>query len=444
MNVRDLSSLAVLVLAAGAARPLAAQQTDSLRLSALHAAAAAADPRAAQIALQAAASELRMRNIAADRLPALTASGEAQYQSDVTSFSPNIPAGSPLAGFAFPTPPHDTYDAHAEARQSLYDPTIAPRRAAERAQLALSQAQVRITLFGTRQEVDDAFFAALDLQERTAQLDASAVDLQAHLRDAAAKLREGAALPGDTASLAASLLQREQDLAQARADRRAALARLSELVGRSISDDTPLALPVQNALADLVARTAASIDAERARPEYAQFAASRESLSRQEAVVAAQEKPRVSAFARGGVGRPGLNMLSSSVDSYWLAGVQVQWTPWTWGTVDRNRKALELQRQIVATNESAFTSGLRRGVQPLLATIGRLDTTLALDERIVALREEVERETAAKLREGVITAAEYADRSTELLTARLARSQHRVELARARATFLTTLGVEVP
>jgi outer membrane protein TolC len=122
----------------------------------------------------------------------------------------------------------------------------------------------------------------------------------------------------------------------------------------------------------------------------------------------------------------------------------VQWTPWTWGTVGRNREALELQRQIVATNEAAFTSGLRRSVQPQLASIARLDTTLALDERIVALREEVERETAAKLREGVITAAEYADRSTELLTAGLARSQHRTELARTRATFLTTLGIEVP
>jgi outer membrane protein TolC len=443
MNVGDLSSLAVLAFA-GAAPSLAAQNTDSLRLSVLHAAAAAADPRSAQFGLQAAASELRMRNIAAERLPALTANGQAQYQSDGTSFSPNIPPGSPLAGFAFPTPPHDTYDAHAEARQSLYDPTIAPRRAAERAQLALSQAQVRITLFGTRQEVDDAFFTALDLQMRTAQLDASAVDLRAHLRDAAAKLREGAALPGDTASLAASLLQREQDLAQARSDRHAAIARLSALVGRPISDDTPLALPDQNALAVLVASAAASIDTERARPEYAQFTASRESLARQEAVVAAQEKPRVSAFARGGVGRPGLNMLSSSVDSYWLAGVQVQWTPWTWGTVGRNREALELQRQIVATNEASFTSSLRRSVQPQLASIARLDTALALDERIVALREEVERETAAKLREGVITAAEYADRSTELLTAGLARSQHRIELARARATFLTTLGIEVP
>lgn len=444
MNARDLSSLAVAALTLAGPRLAAAQTGDSLRLATLHAAVVAADPRAAQLRLQAAASDLRMRNIAAERLPAIAANGQAQHQSDVTSFSPNIPPGTPLAGFAFPTPPRDTYDAHAEARESLYDPTVAPRRAAERAQLALDQAQVRTTLFATRQEVDEAFFTALDLQERAAQLDASAGDLRAHLRDAAAKLREGAALPGDTASLAASLLQREQDLSQTHADRHAALADLSVLVGRAISDDTPLAVPDARALADRVARAAAAIDSEHARPEYAQFAASRESLARQEAIAVAQEKPRVSAFARGGVGRPGLNMLSSSPESYWLAGVQLQWTPWSWGTVERNREALELQRQIVATNEAAFTNGLRRGVQSSLATMARLDTTLALDERIVGLREEVERETAAKLREGVVTAPEYADRATELLTARLARAQHRVELARARATFLTTLGVEVP
>ena len=45
---------------------------------------------------------------------------------------------------------------------------------------------------------------------------------------------------------------------------------------------------------------------------------------------------------------------------------------------------------------------------------------------------------------GVVTAADYVDKSTDLLTARLTRVQHRVELAQARATFLTTLGVEVP
>ena len=108
------------------------------------------------------------------------------------------------------------------------------------------------------------------------------------------------------------------------------------------------------------------------------------------------------------------------------------------------RQVLELERQITTTNERAFADQLGRGVQPLLATMTRLDTAIALDDRIVALRAEIERETAAKLREGVVTASEYVDRNTDLLSARLASAQHRVELAQARAGYLTTLGLEIP
>jgi len=187
-----------------------------------------------------------------------------------------------------------------------------------------------------------------------------------------------------------------------------------------------------------------SIDSLRARPEYRQFGATRERLARQEAITAAQDKPRLSAFGRLGYGRPGLNMLSPDFQAYWIAGVQVQWAPWNWGTSERDRESLEIQRDIVSTNEAAFTASLRRGVQQSLATMQRLDTALALDDRIVALREQVDRETAAKLHEGVVTAAEYADRATELLAARLLRAQHRVELAQSRAAYLTTIGVDAP
>src|SRR5207237_3795516 len=100
-----------------------------------------------------------------------------------------------------------------------------------------------------------------------------------------------------------------------------------------------------------------------------QFSASRARLAEQEAVESALEKPRVSAFGRLGYGRPGLNALSANFQSYWLAGVQVQWTPWTWGSVDRTRETLEIQREIVATNEQAFTRSLRRGVEQSIATI---------------------------------------------------------------------------
>jgi hypothetical protein len=43
----------------------------------------------------------------------------------------------------------------------------------------------------------------------------------------------------------------------------------------------------------------------------------------------------------------------------------------------------------------------------------------------------------------VLTAPDYVDRETDLLSARLSRTAHRVELGRARARFLTLLGLEV-
>ena len=425
-------SLTCAFLAASAAR---AQQTDSLRLGALHADALRLDPRQKQIALQASASDLRMQNIAAARRPTIAANGQAQYQSAVTKIA------IPFPNITIPTPSHDTYDAHVNAQQSLIDPTIAPKLAVEKAQLAESQAQVRTTVFSRRQEVNDAFFTAATLQQRIAELGVAITNLETRLRETVVRFRDGAALPSDTASIAATILQRQQDAFQARADRAAALARLAELTGHTISDSATVSIPD---LAEPVARALAGLDQLRARPEYEQFNTTRQRLAVQEQVQAAQEKPRVFAFGRVGYGRPGLNALSTTFDPYWLAGVQVQWTPWNWGSTDRDREVLELQREIVTTNEAAFTQSLRRGIQQSLASIARLDSILALDDRIVALRERIDTETRAKLREGVVTAAESVDRDSDVLSARLARIQHRVQLAQARANLLTTLGVEIP
>jgi outer membrane protein TolC len=427
----------VLIVFAAANRAQAQQPStsaDSLRLGTLQADAARLDPRQRQLQLQASATNLRLRSIAAERLPVLSANGQAQYQSAVTQIAVPIP------GITIAPPPHDTYDARINAQESIFDPTVAPRRNVERAQLAESQAQVRVSLFTLRQEVTDAFFSAAVLTERASTVQATIADLGVRLQETQTRHREGAALPSDTASIAATLLQRRQDLLQLTADRTAALGRLSELVGRPIPGEAPLALPD---LTNAVAAAIRSLDQLRARPEYEQFRASRDRLALQEAVTTAQEKPRVSAFGRVGYGKPGLNMLSTDFQSYWLAGVQVQWSPWTWGSTERDREVVEVQREIVTTNEAAFTQTLRRNVQQSIATITRLDSTLAIDDRIIALREAIDRESRVRLQEGAITGADYVDRNTDVLAARLARVQHRIEGAQARANLLIMLGVEI-
>ena len=411
---------------------------DTLRLGALQADAVRRDPRARQLELLATQSSLRERSLAAERLPTVDASAMGQYQSNV----PAIPFRVP--GVSVPLPPHDSYDAHVGARERLYDPSLAPRRELERARLAESQARVRSSLFTLRQNVADAYFGALLLQARRAELEAGIADLEAQLRVARDRVRAGSALPSEAATLEAELLRRRQSVAELAADRDAALVVLSDLTGRTVAPTDALALPD---LAADVARARAALGGEvplRARPEYEQFARSRAVLERQRASVAAQERPRVSAFGRAGYGRPGLNPLAREFDEYWLAGVQVEWTPWSWGTTGREREELAIQQQIVATEEAAFTEGVRRGVATDLATVDRLERSLASDDEIVALREQVLREARLRFGEGVVTSAEYVDRETDVLSARLARASHRVELAQARAHFLTLVGVEVP
>ena len=431
---RAASALLALVALAPSLRAQTASH-DSLTLGSLQATALARDPRTRQLDLLATQSALRLRDLSAERRPALSLESQAQYQSDVARLPVRVPGGA-----SPPSPPHDTYDAHLSARQLLYDPALGARRGVERAQLAESRSRVRTAVYALRQSVSDAFFTALRAQTQAAELATTVADLDAQIGVAESRVREGTALPSEVLVLRAELLRRRQAIGEWNASRRAALEVLADLTGAPVDSAAPVATP---RLAAAVARARSAVDSQRARPEYELFARARDLLAAQERARGARDAPRVSAFGRTGYGQPGLNPLNDSFDSYWLAGVQLQWSPWTWGTTNRDREVLALQRQIVLTEEAAFSASLRRQVALDFATIDRLEAALRADDEIVDLRERILTETRARFAEAAVTSAEYVDRQTDLLGATIARAAHRVELAQASERVLTTLGIEV-
>jgi outer membrane protein TolC len=431
----SLTACAVPFVLMAPAPAMAQQARDSLRLGVLHADALRTDPRAQQLELLATQSTLRLRNLDAERLPALNLNLQGQYLSDVPTFPLQLPGGATPA-----VPPNDNYDANVAARQRLYDPTLGPRRGLERAQLAESQARVRSALYTLRQNVNDAFFTALLLQAQRAELETGITDLEAHLRAAQNRVQLGSALASEAATLEAELLRRRQSIADVSASRDAALAVLGDLTGRVITSGDALELPELRADVTQARTNAGEL---RSRPEYEHFARTRALLGERQTLVDAQERPRVFTFARAGYGRPGLNPLATAFDEYWLAGVQVEWSPWRWGTTQRERQEVAIQQRIVATEEAAFTASIRRGTASDLAAVDRLERSLQSDDEIIALRERILREARLRFEENVITSAELVDRETDVLAARLARATHRVELARSRARFLTLIGFEV-
>lgn len=423
-----------LALASASFSVARAQATaDSLRLPALRAAALNQDPRAAQLELLSSQSVLRLADINADRRPALSFESQAQYQSDVASIPLSLP------GVTVPKPSNDTYDAHLNATQRIYDPASASRRAVERAQTAESQARVRTALYSITESVNTAFFTALRSQSQMADLATTISDIEAQLSVADARVKAGTALPSESDALRAELLRRRQSVAELAATRKVAIAILSDLVAQPIDPIVPLAAPDYSAE---VANARASVDL-RNRPEYEQFDKSRDVLARTSDALSSKVKPNIGAFGRVGYGRPGLNPLSDRFDSYWLTGIRVQWSPWNWGVTNRDKQINALQRDIVTSEERAFTAGLKRAVEQDIASIDRLESTLLQDDEIIALREKILVETRARYAEAVITSADYVDRQTDVLAARLTRASHRVELAQARAHLLTTLGIEV-
>jgi len=426
--MRPALSIALALLAAS---PAAAQSPDTLTLGEVLAAARTRDPRVAQLALERARSTLRLRSIAADRLPSVRISAQEQHQSEATSLGGSLPTDPPIA---FPTPSRNTYDARLDVRQPIFDPTVGPRRALERAGLAESEARLEVTLHALRIEAIEAFFAAALMQERAAAIEATITGLEAALDVAAARVREGTALRSEESGLRAELLRRRQDADEARAERIAALEIVGELTGIAIATDAVL---------DARQFRAGPSPDSIARPELQLFARSRERLLVRERAFAAADLPRLAAFGRAGYGRPGLNLLGDEFGGWWLGGLQLEWSPRLWGGERRERELMRLESEIVETEEAAFRASVARATARDAAAMERLIQALELDEEIVRLREEVERETRLRFVEGVVTSAELVDRNSDVLAARIARASHVIELARARARYLTLLGQEV-
>ena len=437
-RLSTLSGAAALWAVAGALHaqvPGARAAADTLRLEALQAGALARDPRGRQLSLLDSASGLRVESLAAERLPQLSLTADAQHQSDVTKVALGLPGVRP------PAPPKDRWQAVLGVQQVLYDAGgVAGRQAVERARLAESREGVRVAQYRLRAEVSAAFFGAYLARERGAELGALLADLEARLAVVRTRVREGAALPGDTAALTAEMLRAGQSVRDLEAARRASLAVLARVSGAQADTTDVLVLPDRSAeVARVVAGGGAS--AARARPEFAQFSRSRARLARETELVAAERRPRVFAFGQAGYGKPGLDQFRTTPDQFWIAGVRTEWRPWTWGTTSRTQETLRLQQRVVDTEEAAFADALERAVQGDLEDMARLREAIALDERIIALREQVERTTRIQLDEGAVTTTEYVRARTELLEARLAARRHRAELAQAEARFLNTVGI---
>lgn len=457
MAVVAALALATASALAGQTTSASSARTDTLGLVALQEAAVAMDPRLAQRELERRATDLRLRNLVAERLPSLEIVGSAAYQSEVTDIpvnQPNVELGAP---------PKDRYETSLEASWLLWDGgRLSARGRVEEARRDAALAALDAELHEVRTQVSEAFFGALLAQERLREARTLLDDLDARLAEVRARVAAGTGLPGDTAVVRAELLAARQQVDALEAEHRAALDVLGQLTGRTLTPAEVLVVPVLEARVTAVAvlggrgaadaggtRTGAPGDGSgsplgtRLHPQYDVFDMRRSSMTRQEAALRTDRLPQVSAFGQLAYGSPGYSQFDDELHDYWRARIHLQWRPWDWRKRVREMEVLEVQRRIVDTEEEAFTDRLLRAVHGPLRRMERARAALATDPDIIDLREQVERQSRAQLAERAISPSRYTDARTDLMEARVAHARHRVELAQAQADYLLILGAEL-
>ncbi|RMH53953.1 MAG: TolC family protein [Bacteroidetes bacterium] len=401
---------------------------DTLTLAACYRLAEAAHPLQATAALHEAISAREQALLGLRFRPDLALNGLASYQSDVPGLDLALPGATP------PRVPHDQYKVALSVDQLLYDGGSTRRQQALHAlQGDLARQQVAVAVYQIREQVHAAFFGVLLHQARLASLRTLAGDLQAQLDLARARIREGTATPGTADVLEVERLKVEQQILEVDAERRAALAVLGILTGTALPEETVLALPPARPLPDEATAEG--------RPELAEFALRRAVLAGQAALTQHRRRPQVSSFAEAAYGRPpGQDFFEDTFQPFYSAGLRMRWRFWDWHQSRREREILDAQAAIIEAQEAAFRRQVRAALVQQREAIARLEAVLERDAAIIALRQRISDEAASRLQNGVITATQYVLERNALQQARQTADLHRIQLAQARALYLTTLG----
>lgn len=358
-------------------------------------------------------------------LPQVMLSGQATYQSDVMRWPEEFESMLAMQGLDMPGLRKDQYKVQVDVQQTLWD---GGKSRAERV-MADGEAQqarmsVEVELYAVDKRVEELYFGTLLLQEQQRQLEDMTHRLQGSLNYMNTLVENGVTMQADADAVEVQLLSTGQRLLQVKAQMSSFRRMLQLFIGEPLSDDM-LSLP----------EVEAPIGQESARPELALFDAQMCVLQAKEGLIDVSLMPRVSLFAQGYYGYPGLNMFENMMSSRWslngIAGIRLQWNIGGLYTSRTSRLQLHNAMEGIDLQRDIFTFNNRLMAEKETAEIARLRTTLTDDDRIVMLRTRVREAAEVRLQEGVIDTNDLLGKITDESAAKIAHSTHEIELMRA-------------
>jgi len=367
--------------------------------------------------------DLEIINI--EKLPKLDFLVQASYQSDVTSLPFSIPVTT------VEPPNKDQYKATVSINQLIYDGGFINASLTEKStSLKTQQKQVEVNLYRLKEQVNQFYFSILLLQEKSALLLAKKKQLETTLNEVKAGIKFGVLLPNSDSILQAELLKIDQQLMEVGLNKTSLMTTLYMLIGIPVSQNIIFDNPEINT----------KLNHEIERPELELFQLQKENIDASEQLIDKKNSPKLSGFATGGYGNPGLNMLDNSFQTYYIAGIKLNWNVFDWNSTKKQRQSLQVNKEIIDSEQEVFELNTAMELTQQQSEINKISTFIASDEEIIALRKKILETSRSQLKNGVITSSAYVTELTNLFEAENNLSTHRIQLQFAKANYNITKG----
>lgn len=407
------------------AQKVSAQTIDHLSLGEAYDLARKNYPAIKQKGLVQQTENITIDNLQKGYLPQFTVTGQASYQSDVTSLVFTVP------GINVPTPAKDQYRAVADASQIVYDGgIIRQQKVTARLNADVQQQQVEVELYQLKNRINQVYLGVLFIDAEVRQTDVTRNDVLVGIKQVEVQVNNGVAFKSNLDLLKAQLLTIDQHVIELKATRMGLIQSLALFLNQPLSDTILLERPVVEFTPD------SSIS----RPELQLYDNQSQFLLHQNKLVTAKNLPKASLFAEGGYSRPGLNLLKNQFEWFYLGGIRLNWPLGGLYTMKKEKELNEVNKRSVDVEKETFLLNTSTQLRAEESEISKYRQLVGTDQAIIDLRTQVKKASLAQLENGVITANDYLREVNNEDLARQSMIVHQVQLLQAIINYQTTLG----
>ena len=400
-------SIIIVVFAIGFLPHLQAQQLDlytCLDSAAVHM------PLLGQQAMMDEVLSNKLKNYNKAYLPKITASGHVSYQSVVPELPFSV-SGTP--GLEIPKVQYRTY---IEVYQPLFDAGMSSAlKISEAAQSDVAFKALEVKESEYKKQVARLFFQMLLVDDQWSIISKSIELMREREKSIQSAIENGIAQLNDMLKLKSEILSQEKKLDDLNSAKVSGMEILTLLTGINTENRILVVPEVKGSIEHSIIGN----------PELQLISARQAGLMATEQIIKTQRLPRVNAFGQLGMGTPNpLNFFEKDLSTYYMAGVHASWILWDWRKTAVDRASLKIRIQMLDAEQSQKKIEIETRVNRIRNDGEKLSKALERDEEIIVLKEQIRKNAAVQLDQGIITPTEYL---YEVLSEQLAELNRSVD-----------------